>query len=162
MKHTISLLILTVLMSCSQVQTPQQMAEAAVKNYLMETLDNPEAYEPVSFSVLDTVYTSFDDIYDSKYRQYARARETVDEYDEYIRKGFDAIAELESGDAEEARKVVNELRNYADSVEAQFVPRPERLSLLHTFRCENKYGAIVKESHLFSMSLDFTGVRCDI
>ncbi len=139
-QFALSLLILS---SCSQAQTPQQMAEAAVKAYLMETLDNPDAYEPVSFNELDTLYTDFNDIYDRQYRRYADAKKIVDKYDEYVRNGFDAIARVESENAEEARKVVNELQHYADSVEAQFVPRPERLSILHIFRHENKYGGSV-------------------
>lgn len=46
MKQFALFLLLTITASCAV--TPQQKAEKAVKEYMMNALDNPKAYEPVS------------------------------------------------------------------------------------------------------------------
>lgn len=55
MKKIILLLIVTIAFLTSCSNSPQDKAQSSVKSYLKENLKNSESYEPMSFSVLDTL-----------------------------------------------------------------------------------------------------------
>ena len=157
-----ALLSLLSLISVSCAVTPQQKAEKAVKEYMLEVLDNPKAYEPISFTPVDTVYSGYDSITDSLYGVYREASSSYrlekelyeDEYESFIKKYY--IERMQK-----SQRTIDSLQSYADSVESNFVPRPLYLSLFHTYRAENKFGAIVKESHFFKISFDYNRVRVE-
>ena len=59
MKQIYSLLLMVTIVyltSCSN--SPQDKAQSSVKSYLKENLKNSGSYEPLSFSVLDTLKKS--------------------------------------------------------------------------------------------------------
>ena len=51
------LAIIFVLCACSNKETTQQKAEAAVKKYIKENANDASSYKPVSFGKLDSIYT---------------------------------------------------------------------------------------------------------
>jgi len=55
MKKSILLLIITIVYLTSCSNSPQDKAQSSVKSYLKENLKNSGSYEPLSFSVLDTL-----------------------------------------------------------------------------------------------------------
>lgn len=149
----------TCLAAASCAITPQQKAEKAVKKYILSEIDNPRSYEPVSFGTLNTVYTDYNDITDEKYAEYREARRDYENYLRYVREGLNILAEYSKAEAMENKKKMDRMQPYADSVEAAFVPEPKYMSIWHEFRSENRYGATVKESHFFRVSLDWSRVR---
>lgn len=55
MKKSILLLIVTIVFLTSCSNSPQDKAQSSVKSYLKENFKNSGSYEPISFSVLDTL-----------------------------------------------------------------------------------------------------------
>ena len=50
--------LVILIFACSQKETPQQKAEAAVKKYVRKNAHKPSSYEPISFGKLDSIYTT--------------------------------------------------------------------------------------------------------
>lgn len=55
MKNLFGLLIILTVSSCSQ-QNHQEIAQAAIGNYIKDNLPDPSSYESVDFQPLDSVY----------------------------------------------------------------------------------------------------------
>lgn len=159
MKQFALFLLLTITASCAV--TPQQKAENAVKEYMMNALDNPKAYEPVSFSTVDTIYTNYDDITDSLYVIYREAKRSYEWDKDFYEDADSFMKKYYKDEMSKSKKIIDKLQNYADSIESAFVRKPEYLSIYHTYRAENKFGAIVKESHFYRISFDYNRVRVE-
>ena len=126
-----------------------------MKNYL----DNPKSYEPLFFGKVDTVYTDYSDIRDSIYRIYHEAKKDYELFINYKKDKLNNLAKLYEADGINGEKTMERLKGYADSVESSFIPTPICTEVFHEFRAENKFGAIVKESHLFRIGLNEKWVR---
>lgn len=159
MKQFVLLLLSLITVSCAV--TPQQKAEKAVKEYMRDALDNPKAYEPVSFSPVDTIYTTYDSITDSLYTVYRKAKRSYRLDKSFYDDADLFMKEYYKEEMQKSKKTIDELQPYADSIESHFIPKPRHLSIHHTYRAENKFGAIVKESHFYTISFDYSRVRIE-
>jgi hypothetical protein len=122
------------LMACSQ-KTPQQKAEAAVKQYLQKNMDDPSSYEPVEFGKLDSAYSTLED--DSAY--IAMNAEIAGIYPETI------------ADINKKTALQNNLTKYISSYKNKWTG----YTITHKARAKNKLGALVMENLKFTLDKNF-------
>ncbi|RKR81414.1 hypothetical protein BDD43_1560 [Mucilaginibacter gracilis] len=168
-------LIAIVLTAC---HSPQKDSESATKDYIKAKLNDPSSYEPVSFSKIDTVYTtfetttgkeitkSFDDLVEevkANNKTFDNIKEANDlgiiKYDWYHGSKFD-IAERKSmdslltlskallGKAELVEKKKKEM-------EASFKKQPDGFSLIHSFRAKNALGVLMLDKYKVTLNKKF-------
>lgn len=147
-KLLLSALALFAIVGCNKTPTAQELAEEAVKEYLMTNLNDPKSYESVSFSPLDTIFTRFED--EAIAKDYSTAKFKVkfysdlksdSEYDQYIRNhpevhADDSIAHYQA--------LVDANKDAYDQAEQSFVPAIDVMWMTHEYRANNKMGALIK------------------
>lgn len=144
--------VLIVTNGCEQKLTTQQLVEESIKSYILENIDNPDKYEPVSFDEIDTLYSSYTD--NSIYKKYSSAKDSYEMdkryYEEY--KNDDVMGSYYYKEMKKSEKEYKKYENQADSIKQNFIPTIEYIICRHTFRSENKFGAIVKDTQLFYLN----------
>lgn len=140
--------ILLAAVGCNKTPTAQELAEKAVKDYLMTNLDDPKSYESVSFTQLDTIYTRFedeafaDDFSTAKFKvKFYSDLKTDREYDRYMRDH----PEVHIDDSISFYQAyLDRNREEYDQAEKAFVPAIDVMWLAHEYRANNKMGALIK------------------
>lgn len=140
--------ILLAAVGCNKTPTAQELAEKAVKDYLMTNLNDPKSYEPVSFTQLDTIYTRFEDepfaeefsTAQFKVKFYSSLK-TDSEYDRYMRDH----PEMHVDDSISFyHAYLDNNKEKYDQEEKAFVPAIDVMWMTHEYRANNKMGALIK------------------
>ena len=159
MKKILIITLIAFVTGCKDEPTRQQLVEQSIKAYILDNIDNPDKYEPVSFEPIDTLYTSYYD--DFTYRKYESAKDDFERdkkfYEEYKSDKF--MGSYYYKEMKAAEKEYKSLEAAADSIKRNFVPEIEYIICRHTYRAENKFGAIVKETELFYLDPDNLTVK---
>jgi hypothetical protein len=120
-----------------------------VKEYIKDSIGDPNSYEAGEFGELYTVYaTKFDTSeYDAQMKQYANER------DEYLRIG-------NSEKANEALNKISQLQEQMQKDIEAFTPNTEVYAyyVIHTFRAKNEYGALTKYFYKYAVDKSFSTV----
>lgn len=151
--------ILLAAIGCNKTPTAQELAEKAVKDYLMTNLNDPSSYESVEFSPVDTIFTKFEqsDFYKEINRDLNEIKESkkLSEDKEFMAhllktKGKVFVDSLQLFiDREPA------LLQSLDSAESAFTPEPKHLIIAHTFRAKNGFGALNLDQMYFYIDMDY-------
>ena len=154
MKKILIITLIAFVIGCKNEPTRQQLVEQSIKTYILENIDNPDKYEPISFDPIDTLYTSYYD--DFTYREYESAKDNFERnknfYEQY--KGDKFMGTFYRKEMLESEKEYKSLEAAADSIKKNFMPEIDYIICRHTYRAENKFGAIVKETELFYLDPD--------
>lgn len=154
MKKILIITLIVFVIGCKNEPTRQQLVEQSIKAYILENIDNPDKYEPISFDPIDTLYTSYYD--DFTYRKYESAKDNFERDKKFYEEYGSSFYYKEMKDAEKEYK---SLEAAADSIKRNFVPEIDYIICRHTYRAENKFGAIVKETELFYLDPDNLTVK---
>lgn len=141
--------------------TQQEVAEKNVQEYIKSKLEQPEAYKPVSFGVIDTVWTTIDE--QKAYKDYQFAGKEVDRYNDLFNQFSDP--EVQRDIISKMDKNVNEmnrLKPVVDSLIEHFKPEIKHLTLGHTFKGINGFGMETEDKATFRLNpvtLEVTGIE---
>ncbi len=149
MKHSFLLLSALILAACTQ--TPQQQAEENIKAYVSKSLNDPSSYEPLSFTPLDSSFTSLDDV-----EAYGIAKSDLENPERELL----FISDPEERKAKETPSYMehkkDSLTKVIQGMEATFKPSFKYLLCIHTFRAKNAFGAIITDEYLVRLRKDLT------
>lgn len=180
MKYVVSVLLISVLYSCSN--SPEKRAQQLIKNYLMKNLDDPSSYESEDFGKLDTVKIPYSETekatnhflligeimpeYILSQNYLGSAQKTIESYHsnpgilgrEYEKKFNDNLKLAESAFAIQKVKMDSLQRiNENDSIEYSRQPN-WYLAMKHSYRAKNKMGAIIKNNTIFHFDHSITKI----
>jgi hypothetical protein len=120
-----------------------------VKEYIKDSIGDPNSYEAGEFGELYTVYaTKFDTSgYDAQIKQYADEREKL------LRDGKNA-------EANEMLDKILQIQEQKQKEAQAFAPNTDVsvYFVIHTFRANNKYGALTKSYYKYTIDKDFSRV----
>lgn len=177
MKKAISVFVLAVLLlSCTQ--SPQNKAEKLVTKYLKDNLHNPQSYEPVEFSQIDSLFSprTEKEVCPESLKLQAKA----DEFDKIRERYFadlqaqsDTITDEYRNSDEFQNKIANaktyllglidSTKNYTDNAalaQLKFDMKGEfkGYRIEHKYRADNKMGAKVLGTDVFFINPTITEV----
>lgn len=122
----------------------QQRTEKVIKDYLQQKLKNPDTYESIKFSKLDTAFTTY--INDPKYRAY------MDSLD-------GSEVQIESGSASEKQSIKKAMVDSAfyqkeiDSIKRNYVKKQNGWIVTHTYRALDRFGALSLHTSRFTLNM---------
>ena len=178
MKKCITVFLIASALLCSCSQSPQRKAEKLVENYLKENLHNPQSYEAISFSNIDTLFIKVGDkeqcpeaieyenkskLCDSKKKQYLSVLESQsDTMSDEFRKS--AVWKNKLAEAKTyLTSLIDSSQMYSEK--ASLAQLKYRLrgkfggwKLEHTYRAKNKLGAKVLDTDIFYLDSTLTKV----
>lgn len=132
MKKILIMLLAICLCGCN---SPEYRAKKLVKKHIKTNIDNPSSYKAGEFSELYTYYaTEFDaSEYEAQIKQYAKERDNL----------------LRSGNSVEANQILDKISQTQERMQKDiesFTPNTQidAYFVIHAFRAQNEYGAIVK------------------
>ncbi|MDR2950136.1 MAG: hypothetical protein LBV71_13125 [Prevotella sp.] len=163
MKKALSFFFLIIILA-SCADTPQQIAETTIKNYLKEKLDDPSSYESVSFTEIKPTYLDFEYSSDENAdieKKKKDAEQTLWRWE--MKKLTPSISGLSIENINDSILFYQSQKQTIDSVYRDALRKYEASDRLqdgwtigHTFRAKNKFGAKIKKTIYFDLNKDFT------
>jgi hypothetical protein len=151
--------LIVTLSSCNFLtETNQQKAEKAIKQYLKENLHDPKSYEPVSFSELDSNFSSFEE------SEIGLRLNQIEDSLEIKLKVLNLKSGNEKTPTEEAKIKEVSIKIFEKLIalpikrielSSEFKPEFIGYEINHTFRAKNSMGALRKTSNYFKLDKDF-------
>lgn len=160
MNKIITLTLIAIAITACSVSN-EQKAKQLIKDHLKSTMNDYSSYEPIEFSQLDTVYSSYYE--DSTYKVINRCYESSNEFLKTIEKYIEDANEFNSriGRIVDRRgmafeKYLPETKNKVDSLSVamknfrhNYKPKMTGFSMNHKMRGKNAFGANVVNEMVF-------------
>ena len=143
------------LASCSK----QSKAESSVKGFLKNNLDDAKSYESISFSNIDTAWTTFD--LSERGQKLSDALEVTQTDVDHSKMDIEAdkVYSLSTKKDEDSLSIRLSRYNSAKieyDKEAGVYPKTQRGWIIdHSFRAKNKIGALILSKKRFVLDNDF-------
>lgn len=146
MKKILLLFVIIIFTCCSN----QKKCEITIHKYLKENLDDYKSYESISFSEIDTSWTSIFNDYN-----YIHNEDRIQECnDSVILLCSDNTMKFDKNKSIELLKEVIITNIINDSLYKNFKQQPEFLYMSHKYRAKNKFGIYQNYKKFFKLTLN--------
>lgn len=160
---SISIFLLSAILFFSCSTSPQEKAEAAIKEYLSKNLNDAKSYESVEFGKLDSVFTSCEDLQDYKDTMalHKEAEVFIPQSKEKIKSLIDENKALSSTfefkeSISKMKAIIREMEirdsmavAYLENIKHNFKPEFVGFDLVHKYRAKNAMGALILKTDTF-------------
>ena len=171
MKKQITFLFLIMfVLSCSKKPTSDEIARRNIEEYLLPSLNDPESYEFVNMSPLDTIFVI--ESAKNSLTEYEKMLKEMKDYPDRIKKQEDFADKFDKHkgyekDAAEARANAKKFRELYAEVEGKIAEKkseitatkPDEISEINTkfkFRATNKMGGKILASYYVALTDSLT------
>jgi|GEM_PF-5330496 hypothetical protein len=160
MKRMLLPIVALCAISCGK-PTQQEVAEKNVQEYIKSKLEQPEAYKPVSFGIIDTVWTTIEE--QNVYKDYCFAKEQLKCYNDlFNQSSLPDVRRTTLEIIKDWEEMTEQLQPSVDSLIKNFKPEIEYLTLEHIFKNIGDSGMEIENKATFRLNpvtLKVTGME---